>query len=64
MFEDIKSIEDHYERKMGFKPLDKPYDKPSLTGLIISALYSIARNVRELRAEVEALKVKTYGSTD
>lgn len=52
MFTEIKQIETTYEERMGFKHDEKPYGRPSLTGLIIKALFAIAREVDDLKKEV------------
>lgn len=54
MFNAIKQIESCYEERMGYAHVDsmKVRGIVSLTGLIIKALFSIAREVDELKKEV------------
>lgn len=51
MFNEVKAIERRYEEKMGFSHDTNPYGE-SITGLIIKALFAIAREVDSLKKEV------------
>lgn len=52
MFTEIKAIEAEYEVKMGFKHTEKPFRTPSMTGLIIKALFAVARRIEELEIHI------------